>query len=92
MLHYIRRAEPLENFLLEVTFKNGETKVFDAKPYLNGPIFVPLHDPRYFEQVAVDPVSGSIYWPNGADFCPDFVYSLPEVKPQFKAETEDVAA
>lgn len=79
MPHYIKDVTPLENFCLKVAFRNGEIRVFDAMPYLNGPIFEPLHDPKYFSLVAVDDISGSIFWPNGADFCPDFVYSLPDV-------------
>ena len=26
-----------ENYMLEVTFDNGETKAFDVKPYIKGP-------------------------------------------------------
>ncbi len=92
MLHYIKQVLPLKNFHLHVTFKNGEAKVFNARPYLSGPIFAALHDPRYFEQVKVDPISGSIFWPNGADFCPDFVHSLPETKLQIAPELDAVAA
>lgn len=78
MLHYIKKVTSLENFYLHVVFRNGETKIFDAQPYLTGPIFEPLLNPFYFEQVQADPISGAIFWPNGADFCPDFVHSLSE--------------
>ena len=44
MLHYIKKVTPPENFLLQVVFRNGETKIFDAKPYLTGPVFEPLHN------------------------------------------------
>lgn len=79
MPHYIKDVTPLENFYLKVASRNGEIIVFDVMPYLNGPIFEPLHDPKYFSLVAVDDISGSIFWPSGADFCPDVVYSLPDV-------------
>ncbi len=92
MLHYIRKVVPLENFLLQITFKNGEVKIFDAKPHLAGAIFAPLHDPHNFAQVKVDAISGAIFWPNGADFCPDFVHSLPEAELQIAPELDAVAA
>ncbi|KAA0229512.1 DUF2442 domain-containing protein [candidate division KSB1 bacterium] len=76
---YFKDGTPLENFCPKVAFRNGEIRVFDVMPYLNGPIFEPLHDPKYFSLVAVDDISGSIFGLNGADFCPDFVYSLPDV-------------
>lgn len=81
MMHYVRQVIPLPDFHLRVTFRSGEVRVFDAKPHLTGPVFEPVNDPEYFVHVDVDEVAGSIYWPNGADFCPDFVYSLPEAEP-----------
>jgi len=79
-MHYIEDVIPLGNFHLKVTFRGGEVKVFNAKPYLTGPIFEPVNDPDYFAHVDVDEIAGSIFWPNGADFCPDFVYALPDAE------------
>ncbi len=52
-----------------------------------GPIVEPLRDPAYFLRVALDPVAGTVVWPNGADFAPDFLRELPEeeiVRPRKK--------
>jgi len=59
---------------LHVWFLAGEDGLFDAAPYLEGPVFEPLRDENFFRQVKIDEVAGTIYWPNGADFCPDVVY------------------
>lgn len=47
-------------------------------PLLEGPIFEPLLDPSYFSRVMVDPVGGTVVWPNEADFAPEALYDLPD--------------
>jgi hypothetical protein len=74
MLHRIEAVIPLPDFRLKVIFKGGEVRIFNARPYLTGPIFAPVTQPDYFVQVDVDEIAGSIFWPNGADCCPEFVY------------------
>jgi len=78
MLHRIESVIPLEDFRLKVIFRGGEVNVFNAKSHLFGPIFAPVTQPDYFAHVDVDEIAGSIYWPNGADFCPEFVYEMSE--------------
>jgi hypothetical protein len=39
--------------------------------------FRPLLDPEVFARVAVDPVCGTVVWPNGADLAPEALYALP---------------
>jgi len=34
----------------------------------------------YFARVSVDPISGTVVWPNGADFAPEALYELENVK------------
>jgi uncharacterized protein DUF2442 len=63
---------------LKLTFNDGTTKSVSAQPLLDGPIVEPLHDPHYFARAALDPVRGTVVWPNGADFAPE---ALCELKP-----------
>jgi hypothetical protein len=61
-----------DNYHLELTFTNGETKIFDVKPFLNTGLFVELRDKEVFESVLC--TLGSIQWKNGLDLCPDTLY------------------
>ncbi len=55
---------------LHVAFNDGTEKNADLSSLLFGPIFKPLRDPAYFARVSVDPICGTVVWPNGADFAP----------------------
>jgi len=46
----------------------------DLKDELYGEIFEPLKDPDVFRRVAVHPEFHTLYWPNGADIAPEFLY------------------
>ena len=43
-----------ENYLIEVTFDNGEIKVFDVKPYIKGAWYGQLEGINYFNSAATD--------------------------------------
>jgi uncharacterized protein DUF2442 len=62
---------------LDLTFKDGARKQIDLLPLLEGPVFEPLRDPVFFAQVVLDPVAGTVVWPNGADIAPDTLYRMP---------------
>ncbi len=38
-------------------------------------------DDQFFQQVSVNPELGTVTWPNGADLCPDVLYSFATGKP-----------
>jgi uncharacterized protein DUF2442 len=62
---------------LDLTFKDGTRKRVNLLPLLEGPIFEPLRDPSFFARVLLDPVAGTVVWPNGADIAPETLYGLP---------------
>ena len=66
----------LGEYSLEVTFSDGLKKCVNLKPLLTGPVFEPMKDPEYFAQVMLDPVSGTVVWPNGADLAPEALQDL----------------
>jgi hypothetical protein len=66
---------PLEGFSVRLGFTDGSERTLDLAPYLRGLVFEPLRaDPTLFRSVQVDPELGTIFWPNGADICPDVLY------------------
>ena len=67
-----RQVEPKPDYLLVLTFENGEKRQFDMKPYLGIGIFKELRDPERFKTVHVS--FNSIEWDNEADFDPEALY------------------
>ena len=65
---------------LRLAFNDGTRKTVDVRPLLSGTVFEPLHDPAYFARVALDPVCGTVVWPNGADFAPEALHELAPVQ------------
>ena len=68
----IKDVNPLDNYLLLLTFENGEKRQFDMKPYLDLGIFKELKDQRLFRTVKTN--FDSIEWDNEADFDPEVLY------------------
>lgn len=63
---------PLSDYRLKVGFDNGEQRVFDVKPYLQGEWFSELRDLKVFNAVRVEGLS--VAWPDGQDIAPDCLY------------------
>lgn len=68
----------LDGYRLKLRFTNKMEGIIDFRPRIvgRGGVFKPLEDIEFFKQVAVDPVSGTLIWPNEVDFCPDVLYQL----------------
>ena len=66
------KVVPLDQYLLKITFDNGEDRIFDVKPYIQGSWYGELSDPAYFKSVF--PNGFSVEWANGQDLCPDELY------------------
>jgi hypothetical protein len=64
---------PLPNYRLRVVFDDGTTGTISLEEQLFGPMFEPLKEVAFFEQVSIDKF-GAICWPNGADLAPDAIY------------------
>ena len=42
---------PMKDYMLRISFDNGERKDFDVKPYIRGSWYGELSDPAYFKSV-----------------------------------------
>jgi len=78
MILRITAAEVVGPTHLRLTFNNGDERTVDASSLLRGPIFEPLRDPEFFARGRLDPVCGTVVWPNGADFAPEALHSASE--------------
>jgi Protein of unknown function (DUF2442) len=66
--------------LLRLSFNDGTQKTVDVTPLLSGPVFEPLRDEARFAEGQLDPVCGTVVWPNGADFAPEALHELAAVE------------
>jgi hypothetical protein len=64
----------VRDFTLRLRFADGVAGEVDLAGELDGPVFEPLKDRNYFQQVQVNPELHTVVWPNGADFAPEFLY------------------
>lgn len=76
-------VRPLDGHKVELSFDDGLNAVVDLACVIHSfeGVFAPLKDLDYFRQVRVDSEIGTIVWPNGADLCPDVLYSYASGKP-----------
>mgnify|MGYP001229594703 CR=1 FL=1 len=68
----IINVKPQDNYMLLLTFENGEKRQFDMKPYLEIGIFKELKDLSLFKTVKTS--FDSIEWANEADVDPEVLY------------------
>jgi hypothetical protein len=88
---HVRSVRALEDYALEVSFENGESRRFDVKPYVDRGIFGRLRDYEAFRAVRV--VAGSVEWANGLDLSYGALYveGRPIVASTRKAEPSNPA-
>ncbi|MEW6359356.1 MAG: DUF2442 domain-containing protein [Planctomycetota bacterium] len=66
-------------FTVHIRFSDGTEGDVDLSDELYGEIFEPLKDQTFFSQVSVHPEFHTIFWPNGADFAPEFLYEKVQI-------------
>jgi hypothetical protein len=76
MLYDIVKAEARSDFRVWVRFEDGLEGEVDLSDLVGRGVFKRWQDdPSEFEQVEVDPESGTVVWPGGLDVAPDRLYS-----------------
>ena len=73
-LIWITSAKYLGEYLLELTFNNGEVRVFDGKEIVRKqPMFRCLQSVKAYSQFALD--GWTVSWENGKiDLAPEYLY------------------
>lgn len=68
----------LDNYQIEITYQNGEIKIFDFTKYINYSKLTELKDKNIFKEAKVS--YDTIEWPNGIDIDPDTLYFESKLK------------
>lgn len=76
MFLHVLTVRPLRGYGLRLEFSDGSIRDADLSEELHGEVFEPLRAPELFGQVAVSAETGTVEWPNGADFAPEFLYRI----------------
>ncbi len=68
-------AKVVNDLPMLVTFSTGETRLFDASPLLEMPVFAPLRSNEVFSGFAID--HGAVSWAGGdIDLAPETMYKM----------------
>lgn len=71
-MNRVVKVHPVQKYLLKLTFSDGFQKVVDLAPFIDDGLSAALAEEKYFQLVKIES-GGGIYWPNGYDFCPNFL-------------------
>jgi len=70
---------PLEDYMLELHYENGEKRIFDVKPYIKGEWYGKLKDVSIFKKVKVAD-GWTVEWEEGQDINPKELYEKSKLK------------
>lgn len=70
----ITSAVAIGHGVLRLMFADGLSDDVDVLERMRGPVFAEARTPAGFARVQVDPETGTVVWPGGADLAPDTLY------------------
>jgi Protein of unknown function (DUF2442) len=73
MIPHVTEARYVSGATIWLRFSDGADGEVDLSGQLHGEVFEPLLDGAYFRQFRIHPELGTLVWPNGADFAPEFL-------------------
>ena len=73
MLPRVQEAKYVSGYVVWLRFNDGTEGEVDLAAELQGEVFQPLKDPKFFSYFQVHPELRTLVWPNGADFAPEFL-------------------
>lgn len=68
------KVEPVESGKLRLFYETGEVRLFDVRPYMEGPWYEELKNPSYFKTVHLSSDGRGIEWREGQDIAPHELY------------------
>ena len=79
MIPLVIEAHYVGDYVIWLKFSDGVEGEVELKDELWGPVFEPLKDKEEFKKFRVHPDLHTIMWENGADFAPEFLYTIVQV-------------
>jgi hypothetical protein len=73
-------ASYVRDYVVHLRFADGSEGDVDLREELEGEIFEPLKNKQYFAGFSLHPELHTLIWPNGADFAPEFLLKLIQVR------------
>ena len=70
----IIEVEVVRHGVLLLTFADQTTGEVEVLDRMRGPVFEQARTPEGFALARVDPETGTVVWPGGADLAPDTLY------------------
>jgi hypothetical protein len=70
----ITEAAVVRHGVLHLSFADGLSGEVEVLDRMRGPVFEQARTPEGFAEVTVDPETGTVVWPGGADLAPDTLY------------------
>ena len=70
----ITEATVIRHGVLRLRFADGMSGEVEVLDRMRGPVFEHARTPEGFAEVTVDPETGTVVWPGGADLAPDTLY------------------
>ncbi|OWK73281.1 hypothetical protein CBW16_11075 [Flavobacteriaceae bacterium JJC] len=77
-LIWIKNAKYISEYIIEFEFSTNEIGRINLEKYLNRGVFLALKNIEEFKKFKLN--SWTVEWENGADFSPEFLYSLIDSK------------
>jgi len=72
-MHRILEIKIVGNHQIQLKFEDGLIRIIDFRPFIKNGLSKDLSDIGFFNQVEIES-GGGLSWPNGFDFCPNFLH------------------
>jgi hypothetical protein len=79
MIPRVTEARYVSGRTIWLRFSDGAEGEVDLSREIHGEIFEPLREVEYFRKFEVSRELGTVVWPNGADFAPEFLRAAVKV-------------
>ncbi len=76
-MNEVTEIKVLDNYRIWIKFKDGFSKELDFYQFIGNGISKKLKDKDYFKLADIES-GGGITWPNGYDFCPNYLREFAE--------------